>query len=458
MKQVTTVEGSAHGKIAFRRDTLIGGTKPNNTTATKLLNIARRSRSDHNATFDFLMSHYNIGSLRDCYQRLDGKKAVGIDGTTKDEYGQNLQENLENLVNSMKQMAYVPAPVREVLIPKGKGKYRPLGISNFEDKIVQLMTSRILEAIYDPMFLGCSYGFRPGRSCHTAIKDLNKYLSRNNCDVVIDVDLKNFFETISHEKLVDMLRLNIKDERFIRYVIRMLKAGVLCDGELKVTEEGSPQGNVASPVLSNVFAHYVIDIWFDRVVKKLLKGKAELFRYCDDVVICCQFENDAIRIRKALSGRLTKFGLELNLDKTKFVRFNRQQFRYGYKQEVFDFLGLTFYIGKSRNGFPIIKVKTAASRLRSKLRAVREWCKKNKNATNMMSLWKIFVAKLRGHIYYYGVSFNFRAVSIFLLKAKRIFFKWMNRRSQRKSFGWYKFSLFVNRNPLPKVRIYHRLF
>ena len=221
-------------------------TKSEETTETKLKRIAQRSKEDKRSEFKWLMQHVNAESLRNCYKELEGNKAVGINGQTKEEYGKNLEENIARLVEEMKKMAYRPGAVREVLIPKEgqKGKYRPLGISNFEDKMVQLMFSKILEAIYEPVFLDSSYGFRSGRSCHTAIKALYNYLYANECEIIIDVDLKNFFGTINHEKLVEMLRERIKDEKFIRYIVRMLKAGVLSDGELKKTEEGSPQGSL----------------------------------------------------------------------------------------------------------------------------------------------------------------------------------------------------------------------
>ena len=252
-------------KPGLRRETLTGETKPVKSTETKLLRISNLSREDHKVEFKWLMPHFNKKSLMCCFNELSGKKAVGIDKKTKEEYGAKVEENIEDLISRMKAMAYRPAPVREVLIPKDgqKGKYRPLGISNFEDKIVQMMAAKVLEAIYEPLFLDCSYGFRVGRSCHTAIKALNTHLYRNQCEVVIDVDLSNFFGTINHEKLVKLLRMKIKDERFIRYIVRMLKAGVLSDGELRKTDEGSSQGSIASPVLANIFAHYAIDVWFE---------------------------------------------------------------------------------------------------------------------------------------------------------------------------------------------------
>jgi group II intron reverse transcriptase/maturase len=292
-------------------------TKQPEMTATKLARIAQLSRENPDSEFRWLMPHYNQSSLMGCFNELDGMKAVGVDGITKIAYGTNVDSNIASLIEKMKSRSYRPGPVREVLIPKeGKpGANRPLGISNFEDKLVQLMTSKILGAIYESTFLDCSYGFRPGRSCHTAIKDLSTHLFKSKCEVVIDVDLKNFFGTIDHNKLLEILQTRIKDETFIRYIVRMLKAGILSDGELQVTDGGSPQGNISSPILSNIYGHYVIDLWFEDVVKKHALGAAKLFRYCDDIVICCDDARDGERITRALKGRLAKYGLELNLEK-----------------------------------------------------------------------------------------------------------------------------------------------
>lgn len=460
MKQVTTVEGRTRGEITLKEDTWMDETKSTKSTETKFLRISKLSNENKNMKFKWLMPHFNKESLICCFNELSGRKAVGIDGKTKAEYGDNLEENIEELIQEMKQMAYRPAPVREVLIPKEgrKGKIRPLGISNFKDKIVQMMAAKILNAIYEPIFLRSSYGFRPKRSCHMAVKDLSTYLYRNHCEVVIDIDLADFFGTIDHKKLIQLLRLKIQDEKFIRYLIRMLKAGVLSDGELKKTEEGSPQGSICSPILANVFAHYAIDIWFENVVKDHLKGKGELFRYCDDMVICCEYQSDAERILKALKGRLCRFSLKMNEDKTKIASFKMRGFERGIKQGTFDFLGFTFYIARSKNGHVIVKLKTSSKRIGSKLRNVKMWMIKFRHKYKLKKLWEKFCIKLAGHIRYYGISFNTKAVHMFINEAVRIFFKWINRRSQRRSITWDKFNRFRTLYPLPSVKVYHSLF
>jgi len=438
----------------------MGTTEAYNITKTKLNRIVWLSKKDANKTFECLMHLFNVESLTDCFHCIDKDKAVGIDGIDKASYALNLEKNIKELVNKMKDMAYRPGPVREHLIPKeGKpGATRPLGISNFEDKIVQKMMQQVLESIYEPIFLECSYGFRPGKGCHDAIKALHKHLYNHNIQTVIDIDLKNFFGTIDHDLLANILEMKIRDPKFMRYIKRMFKAGVLSEGEMKMSDEGVPQGSICSPILSNVFAHYVIDVWVKEMVIPNCKGTVSLFRYADDAVICCQYKTEALRIKEALSKRLEKFKLQLNEEKTKLVSFDKEEVMRGIKQETFDFLGFTFYLGKSRAGRILPKLMTRAKSLKAKLNKVTEWIKKERCRSPLKIIWKTFQAKLRGHIQYYGVSFNKEKVEDFIHHATRIVFKWLNRRSQHKSFTWEKFRLFMELNPLPVMTIKHRLF
>lgn len=438
----------------------MGATESLSITKTKLNRIALLSRQDSSRSFESLMHHFSEESLKECFHALDGKKAVGIDGIDKETYGKELDQNISKLIVRMKAMAYRPGPVREVLIPKeGKpGVTRPLGISGFEDKIVQKMMQQILESIYDPIFLECSYGFRPGKGCHDAIKDLQHYLYEKPIQTVIDIDLKNFFGTIDHGIMENMLKEKIKDTKFMRYINRMFKAGVLSEGDLRMSDEGVPQGSCCSPVLANVFAHYVIDLWIEEIVKPHCKGEVRLFRYADDGIICCQYDEDAKRIREVLGKRLGKYKLELNEEKTKQVPFDKRMVDKGVEQGTFDFLGFTFYWGRSKTGKVIPKLRTKSKAIKSKLSKVKEWIKEIKDKKPLRIIWKTFVAKLRGHINYYGVSHNAENVSRFLNQATQIVFKWLNKRSQRKSFTWEGFAKYKERHPLPKVRIVHRLF
>lgn len=436
------------------------GQQSHSATTTKLNRIAWLSKQDSQKEFECLMHLFNQESLIECFHELDKNKAVGVDGITKMAYGANLYGNIEQLMIQMKKMAYRPSPVREVLIPKeGKpGATRPLGISNLEDKIVQKMIQKVLESIYEPLFLECSHGFRPGKSCHTAIKALLDHLYRNRIQTIIDIDLKNFFGTVDHQMLENILKEKIKDPKFMRYISRMFKSGVLAKGELTNSEEGVPQGSICSPIMANIFAHYALDVWIDKMVKPACKGTIELFRYADDAVICCQYAEDAQRIKNTLGKRLEKFRLQLNEEKTKLVSFNKEEENRGIRQGTFDFLGFTFYWGNSKTGRIIPKLRTRTKTIRAKLKKVNEWAKQIRNKKPLKEIWRILKAKLRGHIQYYGVSHNAERVTQFLRGVTRAMFKWLNRRSQKKSYTWEGFSKYIARDPLPTTKIVHRMF
>ena len=429
-------------------------------TETKLKRIAALSATDPGMVFTNVMHLFNEESLRACFHELDGKKAIGSDEIDKAKYGEALDKNIKNLVERMKRMAYLPGPVRQVLISKeGKaGATRPLGISNFEDKIVQKMMHKVLESIYEPLFHENSYGFRPGIGCHDAIKELHEYLSIHEVETVIDVDLSNYFGSIPQSEAINIVSEKISDPKLIRYLIRMFKSGLLIDGELTVSDEGVVQGSACSPIIANVFAHKVVDDWIEHTVRPHCVGKVKMVRYADDIVICCQYDQDARRIKTALNNRLTKYGLKMNEEKTKLVKFSKRKQRRGEDQETFDFLGFTFYYGKSQNGFYLVKLKTNGKRFRSKLKKVNEWGRTIRNKIPLKQIMKLAASKVRGHIQYYGVSHNCVTVHKFVYAVIGILFKWLNRRSQRKSFVWEQFKKFLDRMNFPKAKICHRLF
>ena len=264
--------------------------------------------------------------------------------------------------------------------------------------------------------------------------------------------------TIDQSRLLEMLSEKVADRRFLRYLTRLFKAGVVSQGELRVSDEGVVQGSACSPVLANLFAHYVIDEWFEGTVKRHCAGQVALFRYADDIVICCQHARDGDRIRKALAGRLARFGLRLNEAKTRMVSFHRPARNSRRRQPVFEFLGFTFYWGRSLRGYAIPKVKTSSSRLRAKLVALNDWAKAVHSRYRLERLWAVLCAKVRGHVRYYGVTFNTRALSAFVYYATRIVYKWLNRRSQRRSFTWETFRAYIDRHPLPRLTVYHALY
>jgi RNA-directed DNA polymerase len=429
-------------------------------TATKLSRIALLSKDDPSKEFHQLMHHFNEESLMVCANELSGNKAIGADGVTKDQYMAQAGKNIKGLVERMKRMGYRPGNVLEVQIPKDDkpGAFRKLGISNFEDKIVQKMMQKVLESVYEPLFLECSFGFRPGRGCQDALKGLRNHLYSKPTAVVLDVDLAKYFDSISHQELEIILRKKIKDEKLMRYIIRMFKAGVLAAGELRVSEEGVYQGSCCSPILANIFAHYVIDEWFETVVKPHCSGVTEMFRYADDIIMCCENQRDAERVKKALGNRLGKFKLKMNEEKTKVISMSRRRANQGEKQGTFDFLGFTIYLGKSRGGYMIPKLKTSSKRMRSKLKKFKEWIK-SVRTWDEACIWKRFKQKLDGHIQYFGVSFNIKGIQLFYHKTLKLMLKWLNRRSQRRSYTMEAFGKVVKEvYPQPLIKIYWKLF
>ena len=433
-------------------------TKNKQLVETKLNRISELSKSNSGFVYGYLTMHINMGMLRDCFRRLDGKKAPGVDQQTKREYGLKLDENLRRLLGRMKMMLYYPRPAKEVFIPKDNGGKRPLGISTLEDKIVQMAFARILEAIFEPIFHNHSYGFRRGRNCHQAIKAMMSRLHKGNSRMVIDLDLENFFGSIDHEKLIQLLERKIKDKRFIEYIRRMLKAGVLSKGEFKMTEEGTPQGSIVSPILANIYAHYALDEWFVEYIEPRAMGRVDMYRYADDIVIVCDREEDARGIRRALEGRLRRCSLRLNEEKTKLIVFDKWRKDAEKVTETFNFLGFTIYMGKSKRGYTIPKLMTWSQRLRAKLKRVNQWCKRNRSRYRLSEMWEIFCNKLKGHVQYYGVSYNSGRVKGFICRATRIFFKWLNRRGGRHEMEWEDFIEYMKIYPPPKAKVLHNLF
>jgi RNA-directed DNA polymerase len=424
------------------------------TATTGVESIARRARREPGATFTAVMHHFTVDNLRACFESLDGRKAPGIDGVTKEQHGQDLEANLQVLHQKLCQMSYRPQPVRRVEIPKEDGTMRPLGISCIEDKIVQELTRRILEAIYEPSFLETSYGFRPGRSCHDALRRLNREVMSAPVNWIADLDLAQFFDTMPHTEILAVLAERIKDKKFVRLIARMLKAGVQTPGGVVQDELGSPQGSIVSPALANVFLDKVLDQWFTEVVKHHCRGYCELIRYADDTLAVFEDERDAQRFMRVLPLRLAKFGLRLNAHKTRLLacgrRHARRAVRAGQRPPTFDFLGFTHYWGLSRRGKVRLKRKTSKKRLRRALVAINQWLRQERNERKLPDLWQAIGRKMRGHFNYFGVTDNSRALYRFEHAVRQRLFKWLNRRSQRRSFSWESFRRYEARHPLPR--------
>ena len=430
---------------------------------TKLDRIAELAAMNEQMKFTSLAHLLNVEALIKCHHELPTGKATGITGITKEQYGINLEENIKDLVERLKNKQYRPVPVRRAYIPKDdKGNTRPLGIPEYEDKIVQRGIAKILNAIYEQDFLDSSFGFRPNRNCHDALKILNVYIEKRNINYVVDADIRQFFDRIDHKWMMKFLEHRISDKSLLRIIGRFLKGGYIEEAKQYKTLEGAPQGGLISPVLSNIFLHYVLDLWFEKHVRQRCKGKAYIVRYADDFVCCFEYEEEAQAFYSALKGRLEKFGLEIAENKTKIIPFGRYAERKslketGRKPDTFDFLGFTHYCSKSQKGSFRVKRKTSNKKLRAKLKQWKQWVKKNRNM-HMVDIMKRLSRSLTGYYNYYCITDNSRAVEQYVREVIRILYKWMNRRSQRRSFSWEKFNKFLERFPLPypyiKTNIY----
>jgi len=428
---------------------------------TKLDRISEIAKKDKECRFKNLMHLLNKENLKECFYRLQRSSAAGVDGTSWHEYESNLEENLESLVARMKQWSYRPQPVKRTYIPKGNGKLRPLGIPAVEDKIVQMAVTRILETIYENDFMDFSYGFRPKRSCHDAIERLDYMIKWNPINYVIDADIKGFFDNMDHKWMIKMLEERISDVHLIRLIKRFLKNGYLEEGKLYVSERGTPQGGVVSPVLANIYLHYALDLWIERIIKKQSDGFVGMVRYADDYIICLRYKHEADRLLELLGKRLGKFGLSLAEEKTKLVSFGKYAAEKaksrGKKPGTFDFLGFTHYNDKDRKGGFKVGHRTARKKYVVKMREIAHWIKKMRGI-KPEQWWQILCAKLRGHYQYYGISGNYRGISRYYVEVIRLLYKWLNRRSQKKSFNWKGFEEYLNRFPLPEPRIWHNLY
>ena len=430
---------------------------------TKLERIMEISATTPKPEFTSLYHLINIEMLKQCHMELDGSKAVGIDKVTKAEYEEHLEENLTNLVSKLKNKSYKPLPSLRVFIPKANGKKRPLGIASYEDKIVQLAVKKILEAIYEPRFLNCMYGFRPNRGCHDAIKEVHRQISNEHINHVVDADIKGFFDHLSHEWMMEFLKLYIKDPNLLWLINKYLKAGVMTDGVFEETEEGSAQGNIISPILANIYMHNVLTLWYKFVIKGNTFGNSFLVVYADDFIAGFQYKEDAERYYTSLKERLRKFNLELEESKSRLIEFGRyaetnSKRKYGKKPEVFDFLGFTFYCGKGKRSRNFcVKLKTNCKKFQQKLKATKEWLYENRTMPVKEMISKLNL-KLVGHYKYYGVSHNSAKIGAFLHFVQRYLYKVLNRRSHKRSYTWDGYIEMLKVYPLAKPKIYVKLF
>ena len=429
------------------------------TMSPGLLKVVERAQREPEGRFHALAQLIDMPALERAYRRQRADAAVGMDGVTKEQYGQALEVNLQDLHARLKAQRYRHQPIRRVHIPKAQGKTRPIGISAFEDKVVQDAGREVLEAIYEQDFLGCSYGFRPGRSAHDAVRTLEQMVHQGEVRWIFEADIVSFFDSLDRTELKKRLEVRVADGSLLRLIGKCLHVGVL-DGEAVLEPElGTVQGSVLSPLLGNVYLHYVLDRWFETEVKPRLRGKATLIRYCDDFIIGFEREDDAWRVRAVLEKRLGRFGLTLHPDKTRLLPFWRPSTTQhsGQGPASFDFLGFTFYWRRTRTGHWRMGCKTRRASLRRAKQAIYDWCRRHRHQP-VKAQHAALGRRLRGHFNYFGVNGNFPSLLRLVEATKRAWYKWLCRRSQRTRLTWERFTDLLRQMPLPRPRITVRIW
>lgn len=430
--------------------------KTSTSVSTKQARIAKLARIHREVAFPSLAHHMDIDWLKEAFRRTRKDGARGVDGQSGSEYAVNLEANLQSLLDRAKTGdTYKAPPVRRVFIPKADGSQRPLGIPSFEDKVLQRAVVMLLEPLYEQDFLDCSYGFRPGRSAHMALETIWSGLMAMGGGWVLDVDIRQYFDTLDHGHLREILSKRMCDGVVRRLIGKWLKAGVMDKGCLTYPETGSPQGGVISPLLANIYLHEVLDTWFEQEVKPRVRGKVFLVRYADDFVMGFALEEDARRVMEVLPKRFEKYGLIIHPDKTRLVEFKKPKEDRDPKGGPghFDFLGFTHYWGQARNGRWVVKRKTAKGRMTRALSVIGEWCKRNRHKP-VREQHRTLSQKLVGHFRYYGITGNSKALSCFRSEAVKRWKAWLNRRSQRARMTWARMTKLLKRFPLPPAICY----
>lgn len=423
--------------------------------STLEIQIAARSKRYSEEALTNLHSYINCEMLEQTFADLNKKSASGVDGQTWTDYEERLVESVKQLHSSFKEGSYQAPNIRRVYIPKMDGTKRPLGLPTVEDKLLQTAVTKVLTPIYEQEFYEFSYGFRKGKSPHHAVETIFKEVSFKGMHYVIDADIKNYFGTIDHHQLRNFLDLRIKDGVIRKQIDKWLKAGVLESGQINYPKEGTPQGGTISPLLGNIYLHYVLDDWFKQQIQPLLKGRSCIIRYADDFLLCFANKEDAEKVMKVLPKRVGKYGLTLNEEKTTLV--NLKPISNG-KPGTFEFLGFTHYMGISRKGKPILKRKTSSKKLNQALKRIYVWIKENRHNSVKWIIHKLN-EKLRGHYGYYGITFNSNGIRAFYLQTKRMLYKWIRRRGGKSKWNWQKYSKLIETwIPLDKPKIYHSYF
>ena len=431
--------------------------------ARDLTRIGERARQEPQTQFTSIY-HYvtEVEHLRACYAALPAERAAGVDGVGKAEYGHNLEAKLRELSAQLGRLGYRPQPVKRVYIAKpGTNKQRPLGIPSFEDKLVQTALVRVLEQIYEADFTKSSYGYRPERTQHQALDQLGRTIQQQRVNYIVEADIKGFFDHVNQDWLMKFLEKRIGDERVLRLIVRFLKSGVMEDGLVRASEEGVPQGGNLSPLLSNVYLHYTLDLWFERRFQRTCRGEAYYFRYADDFLACFQYREDADRFLREMGARLAQFHLELEATKTRLVEFGRfaeeRTRQRGEKPGTFDFLGFTHYCGHTAKGHFKVKRKTSGKKYRAKLKEMKAWLQRERSHTKQGKLLQQAKLKLAGHLNYYAITDNSLMCHRFSTRVTQLVYKWLNRQSQCNSYDWVRFQDALAWVQWPAVEILHDL-
>ncbi len=436
------------------------------SVSTKQQRIAEMAKRSPQMGFTSLAYLMDMDWLREAFRRTRKDGAPGVDGQTWAEYAKNLEANLQSLLDRAKSGTYRAPPVRRVYIPKAGSstETRPIGIPTLEDKVLQRAVVMLLEPIYEQDFDAGSYGFRPGRSAHQALEDLWQRTMDSRGGWILEVDIRKFFDTLDHAHLREFLQLRVRDGVLKRLIGKWLKAGVMEEGNVSYPDAGSPQGGVISPLLANVYLHYVLDRWFRQEVQPRLKGKAHLIRYADDFVILFAREDDARRVKEVLPQRFGRYGLTLHPDKTRLVPFQRPPYRAtgkggdaGHRPGTFDLLGFTHYWGRSWRGSWVVMRQTASKRLSRAVQGIAQWCRRNRHLPVRVQHAKLS-QKVCGHYAYYGITNNGRALRGFLDAVQRCWRKWLDRRNRKREMHWERFNRLLERYPLPPPKIVHSVY
>ena len=422
---------------------------------TKLERIGELSARNKQLMFNNIGHIISADMLKEQFQQLDGNKAVGIDKVTKASYSENLERNITTLIQKIRRGTYKPKPARITEIPKEDGSTRPLAISCLEDKLVQLAVSTILGKIYEPLFLPCSYGYRPGKNCHDALRALNQATYKHPNGAIVEIDIRKYFNTIPHKVLMNLLRKKISDQRFLRLIEVLITAPIRENKQDTENTCGCPQGSIISPILANIYLHHVIDEWFKAIIPHHFRGKAELIRFADDMVFAFEWQDDAKRFYKVLPKRLAKAGLEMHTEKSQIIPAGRLVALNAHQRNkhipTFKFLGFTCYWGKSHKGFWRLKYTSRKDRFAAKLKGLRMYLRENLNTNDTLGVLKTVIRVVQGWVNYHCVSDNRPRVQAFLEQAKRLILQWLNRKGGKRRVTWDKLLRLLKALGFPKA-------